>query len=158
MGRLFIIRWLPSAAVCCFAVCGTRRMSLSINRLRPSSTAALAAPLLHPPPAAQRLAARFSLASPVKIASSYKKTADPFGSTVFLELLARFELATSSLPRMRSTGWAIAAYCADSLCIILQCQQIVKWFLRNNSFFVFSRLSHHLFAQIKFLFYRYVCT
>ena len=27
-----------------------------------------------------------------------------------LELLARFELATSSLPRMRSTDWAIAAF------------------------------------------------
>ena len=31
-------------------------------------------------------------------------------SGFFMELLARFELATSSLPRMRSTGWAIAAY------------------------------------------------
>ena len=36
----------------------------------------------------------------------------PWNSKSFkgLELLARFELATSSLPRMRSTDWAIAAY------------------------------------------------
>ena len=33
-----------------------------------------------------------------------KKKAHPFGRAFFLELLARFELATSSLPRMRSTG------------------------------------------------------
>ena len=33
-----------------------------------------------------------------------KKSAIPVGMTDFLELLARFELATSSLPRMRSTG------------------------------------------------------
>ena len=42
-----------------------------------------------------------------EVASSYfhfnKKSAAPVGTTVFLELLARFELATSSLPRMRST-------------------------------------------------------
>ena len=35
---------------------------------------------------------------------SNKKSAIPVGMTDFLELLARFELATSSLPRMRSTG------------------------------------------------------
>ena len=35
---------------------------------------------------------------------NYKKSAIPVGMTDFLELLARFELATSSLPRMRSTG------------------------------------------------------
>ena len=37
---------------------------------------------------------------------------NPWNSRSFkgLELLARFELATSSLPRMRSTDWAIAAY------------------------------------------------
>ena len=41
---------------------------------------------------------------------------NPWNSRSFkdLELLARFELATSSLPRMRSTDWAIAAYL--SLC------------------------------------------
>ena len=32
-----------------------------------------------------------------------KETAIPIGMAVSLELLARFELATSSLPRMRST-------------------------------------------------------
>ena len=33
-----------------------------------------------------------------------KRTPIPDGIEVLLELLARFELATSSLPRMRSTG------------------------------------------------------
>ena len=47
---------------------------------------------------------------------SNKKSAIPDGMTDFLELLARFELATSSLPRMRSTGWAIAAYALGQLC------------------------------------------
>jgi len=39
------------------AVCGARRMSLPLKWLRPPPTAAHAAPLLHLPPAAQRLAA-----------------------------------------------------------------------------------------------------
>ena len=39
-----------------------------------------------------------------KSVSANKKSAIPVGMTDFLELLARFELATSSLPRMRSTG------------------------------------------------------
>ena len=39
-----------------------------------------------------------------KSVSANKKSAIPDGMTDFLELLARFELATSSLPRMRSTG------------------------------------------------------
>ena len=38
------------------SVCGARRMSSAINRLRPPPTAAPAAPLLHLPLAAQRLA------------------------------------------------------------------------------------------------------
>ena len=42
------------------SVCGKRRMSLPTERLRPPPTAAHAAPLLHLPPAAQRLAARIS--------------------------------------------------------------------------------------------------
>ena len=37
------------------------------------------------------------------LASQQKNKAVPAGTTLFLELLARFELATSSLPRMRST-------------------------------------------------------
>ena len=43
----------------------------------------------------------------IEVASSNtnkcKKAAAPVGATAFLELIARFELATSSLPRMRST-------------------------------------------------------
>ena len=53
---------------------------------------------LHPPPAAVASLPRFSLASPVQKVSGNKKSAIPFGMTDFLELLARFELATSSLP------------------------------------------------------------
>ena len=41
--------------------------------------------------------------SPV-LAINEKRTPIPDGIEVLLELLARFELATSSLPRMRSTG------------------------------------------------------
>ena len=37
------------------------------------------------------------------------KKPDSRKNQAFLELLARFELATSSLPRMRSTYWATAA-------------------------------------------------
>ena len=35
----------------------------------------------------------------------------------FLELLTRVELVTSSLPRMRSTSWAIAAFIRDFVII-----------------------------------------
>ena len=45
------------ACIAGVAVCGARRMSLPLKRLRPRPTAAHAAPLLHLPPAAQRLAA-----------------------------------------------------------------------------------------------------
>ena len=38
-----------------------------------------------------------------KSVAANKKSVIPVGMTDFLELLARFELATSSLPRMRST-------------------------------------------------------
>ena len=48
-------------------------------------------------------------------ARTRKKNSHPNGWEFFLELLARFELATSSLPRMRSTDWAIAAY--SVLCV-----------------------------------------
>ena len=41
---------------------------------------------------------------------SLQKTPMQSIGVFLLELLARFELATSSLPRMRSTDWAIAAY------------------------------------------------
>ena len=41
--------------------------------------------------------------SPVQIVRRTKKAPIPNGIEAFLELLARFELATSSLPRMRST-------------------------------------------------------
>ena len=36
--------------------------------------------------------------------TTYIKRPKPDGFGLFMELLARFELATSSLPRMRSTG------------------------------------------------------
>ena len=38
-----------------------------------------------------------------KQAEQLQKSSHPFGMTAFLELLGRFELPTSSLPRMRST-------------------------------------------------------
>ena len=68
------------------------------------STAALAAPSLHLPQAALGLATKFELASPVQTACTYKKSAIPDGMTDFLELLARFELATSSLPSIQDVG------------------------------------------------------
>ena len=56
-----------------------------------------------------------------------------------LELLARFELATSSLPRMRSTDWAIAAF-RRQLCYYIsgfsKCQALFeKIWLFCQSFF-----------------------
>ena len=59
---------------------------------------------LFPPPAAVGSLLRFSLASPVQTCRNKIKTPKPKCFGVFMELLARFELATSSLPRMRSTG------------------------------------------------------
>ena len=47
---------LPCGRTQGLTVCGARRMSSAINRLRPPPTAAPAAPLLHLPLAAQRLA------------------------------------------------------------------------------------------------------
>ena len=61
-----------------------------------------------------------------------KKRPIPNGIGLFLELLARFELATSSLPRMRSTDRAIAALCADQLQYYtawrMICQGIFRFF------------------------------
>ena len=55
---------------------------------------------LFPPPAAVASLPKFELASPVQITNNDKKSATPNGMTDFLELLARFELATSSLPKV----------------------------------------------------------
>ena len=104
--------------------------ALPAVRLRCTPTAATRSAPLPPPPAAVASLPKFSLAtvlprnfvsrepsptsrlslrfahrmrSPVH-SNKHKKTAIPVGMTDFLELLARFELATSSLPRMRSTG------------------------------------------------------
>ena len=49
-------RWKNGGRTRGLSVCGTRLMSSAINRLRPPPTAAPAAPLLHLPLAAQRLA------------------------------------------------------------------------------------------------------
>ena len=79
--------------------CGARRMS---SARTPSSLADRCHSLgsLLPPPAVLPSFPRFSLASPVKSVSTNKKSAIPVGMTDFLELLARFELATSSLPKV----------------------------------------------------------
>ena len=91
--------------------------------------------------------------------SEYKKTANPIGFTVSLELLARFELATSSLPRMRSTCWAIAAclafpsllrYYIKDICI---CQGFFnKFFKKYQIFFLCTFISqiHGFFNKSPF--------
>ena len=101
--------WLPAAAICCYpvAVPGERPRR---KRPRPSPTAATRSP---PSSRHRRRSDRspdFHWLRQFKSVSTNKKSAIPVGMTDFLELLARFELATSSLPRMRSTGWAIAAF------------------------------------------------
>jgi len=85
--------------VCCYPLAVTRK-NHRILRSSIFSTAAQAAPSLYPPPAAVGLATRFSLASPVQSQQRKKEKTTRMSGLSFLELLARFELATSSLPRI----------------------------------------------------------
>ena len=87
------------------------------------------APAASAPGGAEQIGPNFHWLRQFKSVSANKKSAIPDGMTDFLELLARFELATSSLPRMRSTDWAIAAF-RWQLCHYIafskNCQELFK--------------------------------
>jgi len=67
---------------------------------------------LHTPPAAVALLPDFHWLRQFKGISN-KKSAIPVGMTDFLELLARFELATSSLPRVEGLRPSVVALPAE---------------------------------------------
>ena len=64
-----------------------------------------------------------------------RKALDSLRESRALELLARFELATSSLPRMRSTGWAIAAF-RTALTLYNRGEEMSSLFWKNPKDFV----------------------
>ena len=63
----------------------------------------------------------------------------------FMELLGGFEPPTSSLPRTRSTNWAIAA--TDYYAIIVKFNTLVK--LNNGIFEIFSKKNPEIFIFLK---------
>ncbi len=97
------IMWLPSAAVCCYPVAVPCENFARRSRLvfcRPLPLVQVAPSATGGAPFTPQIFTGFASSKGI----SSKKSAIPDGMTDFLELLARFELATSSLPRMRSTG------------------------------------------------------
>ncbi len=84
--------------------CGARQMLCLTKQEQHLADRCHSLPSLSPPLAAVGSLPKFELAHQLNQLSANKKSAIPDGMADFLELLARFELATSSLPRMRSTG------------------------------------------------------